>query len=81
MKARIAALLAGATLIASHQVGAATTYVDTEERCRTVYNTREEEKLVGYDVSYRYNGTEHTVRMPEDPGATVRIRVNVEPVL
>lgn len=59
----------------------ATVYVDTEERCRTVYNTREEEKLVGYDVSYRYNGSEHTVRMPEDPGATVRVRVDVEPVL
>jgi uncharacterized protein YcfJ len=59
----------------------ATVYVDTEERCRTVYNTREEEKLVGYDVSYRYNGVERTVRMPEDPGATVRVRVDVEPVL
>lgn len=56
-------------------------YVETEERCRTVYNTREEEKLVGYDVSYRYNGVERTVRMPEDPGATVRVRVDVEPVL
>lgn len=58
-----------------------TVYVDTEERCRTVYNTRQEEKLVGYDVSYRYNGVERTVRMPEDPGATVRVRVDVEPVL
>ena len=56
-------------------------YVETEERCRTVYNTREEEKLVGYDVSYEYNGVERTVRMPEDPGATVRVRVDVEPVL
>lgn len=58
-----------------------TVYVDTEERCRTVYNTRQEEKLVGYDVSYRYNGVERTVRMPDDPGATVRVRVDVEPVL
>ncbi len=58
-----------------------TVYVETEERCRTVYNTREEEKLVGYDVSYSYNGIERTVRMPEDPGATVRVRVDVEPVL
>ena len=58
-----------------------TVYVDTQERCRTVYNTREEEKLVGYDVSYSYNGVERTVRMPEDPGATVRVRVDVEPVL
>lgn len=59
----------------------ATVYVDTVERCRTVQATRQEEKLVGYDVSYRYNGSQHTVRMPEDPGNTVRVRVDVEPVL
>jgi uncharacterized protein YcfJ len=56
-------------------------YVETEERCRTVYNTRQEEKLVGYDVSYSYNGIERTVRMSDDPGRTVRVRVDVEPVL
>jgi len=58
-----------------------TVYVETEERCRTVHRTHQEEKLVGYDVSYSYNGIERTVRMPEDPGATVRVRVDVEPVL
>jgi uncharacterized protein YcfJ len=65
----------------SNDARRSTVYVDTEERCRTVYNTRQEEKLVGYDVSYRYNGVERTVRMPDDPGATVRVRVDVEPVL
>ena len=59
----------------------ATVYVDTEERCRTVYNTSQEEKLVGYDVRYSYNGSQHTVRMADDPGPTVRVRVDVEPVL
>lgn len=58
-----------------------TVYVDTQERCRTEYDTRQEEKLIGYDVRYSYNGTEHTVRMPDDPGASVQVRVNVEPVL
>src|SRR5690606_31379955 len=55
-------------------------YVDTQQRCRTVYASVQEEKLVGYDVSYRYNGVLHTVRMPQDPGATVRVRIDVEPV-
>jgi len=54
---------------------------DTVERCRTVSTTREEEKLVGYDVRYSYNGSEHTVRMDRDPGETVRVRVNIDPVL
>lgn len=56
-------------------------YVDTVERCRTVNTTNQEEKLVGYDVRYSYNGFEQTVRMDRDPGETVRVRVNVEPVL
>ena len=55
--------------------------LDTVERCKTVSRYEQEEKLVGYDVVYRYNGEEYKVRMPEDPGATVRVRVNVEPVI
>jgi uncharacterized protein YcfJ len=55
-------------------------YVDTVERCRTVHNTVQEEKLVGYDVRYSYNGAQYTVRLPEDPGTTLQVRVNVEPV-
>jgi uncharacterized protein YcfJ len=50
------------------------------ERCKTVSSTRQEEKLVGYDVRYSYNGSERTVRLDRDPGATVKIRVSVEPV-
>jgi uncharacterized protein YcfJ len=57
------------------------TYYETVERCRTTYVNQQEEKLVGYDVRYSYNGSQHTVRMPEDPGSTVRVRVDVEPVL
>lgn len=55
--------------------------LETVERCETVYHYEQEEKLVGYDVLYRYNGEDYKVRMPSDPGATVRVRVNVEPVI
>ena len=55
--------------------------LDTVERCETVQKYQQEEKLVGYDVLYRYNGADYTVRMPENPGPTVRVRVNVEPVI
>ena len=55
--------------------------LETVERCETVYHYEQEEKLVGYDVLYRYNGEDYTVRMPREPGATVRVRVNVEPVI
>ncbi len=55
--------------------------IELVERCETAYDFREEQKLVGYDVLYGYNGQEYSVRMSRDPGASVRIRVNVEPVL
>ncbi|MDT8398426.1 MAG: glycine zipper 2TM domain-containing protein [Pseudomonadales bacterium] len=55
-------------------------YHDTIEHCKTVYESTQEDKLVGYDVSYSYNGREYSVRMDQDPGATVRLRVDVEPV-
>jgi uncharacterized protein YcfJ len=80
----VGAMLGGSIardIVRNNDNNRATVYVDTVERCRTVRTTRQEEKLVGYDVSYSYNGAQHTVRMPEDPGNTVRVRVDVEPVL
>lgn len=56
-------------------------YYETVERCETVYDNYLEDRLVGYDVIYSYNNQEHTVRTQRDPGATIRVRVNVEPVL
>ena len=56
-------------------------YYETIERCETVYDTYLEERLVGYDVLYSYNNQEYSVRTQRDPGATIRVRVNVEPVL
>ncbi len=54
---------------------------ETVERCETVYDSYLEDRLVGYDVVYSYNNREYTVRTQRDPGATIRVRVNVEPVL
>ena len=63
---------------ANHEHDTVTT--QTVERCRNVASTHQEDKLVGYDVRYRYNGNEQTVRMDHDPGDTVKIRVSAEPV-
>jgi uncharacterized protein YcfJ len=56
------------------------TYFDTVERCEVVNRYHQEEKLVGYDVTYSYNGREYSVRMPRDPGATIRLKVDVTPI-
>jgi uncharacterized protein YcfJ len=42
------------------------TYETTESRCQTVYDSVEQQ--AGYDVRYRLDGVEHTVRMDHDPG-------------
>ncbi len=53
----------------------------TVQRCETVYQRHEEERLIGYQVTYLYNGEEHSVRTDSDPGEEIRLRVNVQPVL
>ena len=55
-------------------------YEGTEtEVCRTVYRTERAQEIIGYDVSYSYNGAVYTSRMDYDPGNTIRLRVNVSP--
>jgi uncharacterized protein YcfJ len=55
--------------------------VETVQRCETVYRSREEERIVGYQVTYNYNGQDYTVRTDSDPGERIRVRVSVQPVL
>jgi len=54
------------------------TYTEPVERCRVEHEYYERERLVGYDVKYRYNGEVYHARMDRDPGSTVRVRVNVQ---
>jgi len=55
------------------------TYVDhnrTRTRCADRYDEREEERVVGYRVTYYYDGMRYTSRMDRDPGSTVRVAVS-----
>lgn len=47
------------------------------QRCRTFDNWQE--VVRGYNVTYRYNGRDVTVRLPYDPGPNVRVAVSVIP--
>lgn len=44
------------------------------ERCRVIDNYHQE--IVGYDVTYRYNGRNYTTRLPYDPGKWLSLNVN-----
>jgi len=49
------------------------------ERCTTETAWREEERIEGYRVTYRYRGELFTTRMDHDPGSRLRIRLIAEP--
>jgi len=53
------------------KVQGADTYTTTEQRCDTVYDSREVPD--GYEVTYALNGTEHRVHMDHDPGKTLPV--------
>ena len=53
---------------------------EDREVCETHHTARVEERLLGYDVAYEYNGHVYNVRMGSDPGAQVRLRVSHTPV-
>ena len=50
-----------------------------EERCETVREARYEDRLEGYDVTYRYQGRLYHTRTATDPGRRLRVRVEVTP--
>jgi uncharacterized protein YcfJ len=47
----------------------------TAPNCRTVQSTRE--VVNGYDVVYRYNGRDASVRLPYNPGDTLKVAISV----
>ncbi len=51
------------------------------ERCDTYYEVEQFDKLVGYDVTYEYNGNTYRTRTSRDPGDQIKIAVSVRPLL
>lgn len=54
--------------------------VRTVERCETRYQSYEDRRIEGYNVTYVYGGREYTTRTRQEPGHRVRVRVAVTPV-
>ena len=50
------------------------------ERCKTVISERQEQRIDGYNVVYKYQGQKYATRMPYDPGREIRVRVDIRPV-
>lgn len=57
-----------------------TTYVEQEvERCRWVQAGYDDERVVGYRVSYEYAGRRYETVTDYHPGSQLRVRVDVRP--
>jgi len=55
-------------------------YTETQKRCEIQKSWRTEERISGWDVTYKYHGEIYQTRMREQPGDHIRIRVHVEPI-
>lgn len=55
-------------------------HVGYEEVCKTVVEHTVEQRIDGYEVSYRYGGRTYQTFMPHDPGARIPVDVNIRPV-
>lgn len=52
----------------------------TVSRCDVTQVLRTQEQVVGYDVSYEYQGKIYHTRMADRPGREIRVKVIVQPV-
>lgn len=55
-------------------------YTSVEQRCETTRSRHTEERIIGYDVRYRYNGQEFVTRTDYDPGPRLKVKVAVTPI-
>ncbi len=55
--------------------------VSYEDVCETRTSYHEEQRIEGYEVSYKYKGERFTTVMDEHPGKRIKVRVHVSPVV
>lgn len=75
----VAGAVLGATVGHSVSESRAHSRVESRDICDTVYDETREERTVGYQVEYRYEGRTYSTRMDHDPGDSIRLRVTAYP--
>ncbi len=81
--ATIAGALLGGSVArdaAGRQGGGSAYTTTTETRCRSVNEYHDEQRVVGYRVTYRYHGRNFVTRTEHDPGSHLRLQVTAVPV-
>ncbi len=88
---RRAATIAGALIGGSigHDSARRGRYVETggryqtryEQRCYVETDYEQDERVTGYDVTYRYNGRVYQTQTDHHPGDRIQVEVQVSPIL
>src|SRR5690625_5034910 len=79
--ATVAGTIAGAAMGQNMADRGGNSYTTSyQDRCSTYRNTYTEERVVGYDLHYGYNGQEYVTRTDHDPGSHIKLRIDVTPV-
>ena len=55
-------------------------YAALEDRCGINTEWKETHQIIGWDVTYEYQGVTYLTRMQDEPGDRIQVQVNVEPV-
>ena len=82
-KHRTGATIAGAIVgasIADDNPRVVTQRRGIQNNCKMVPTRWEEERIIGYNVVYRYNGRTFETRLPFEPGDSLKIRVMIVPM-
>lgn len=69
----------GAVTLVANQLSDVDVASPARRDCRMVEAVREDRRISGYDVEYRYKGQLYMSSMDHDPGNKLRIRVTVAP--
>jgi uncharacterized protein YcfJ len=69
--ATVIGLIGGAAV--GNNIEGSGSYVQNVQQCST--QTYYENRTVGYNVTYEYAGKQHSVQLPYDPGATIRLEL------
>jgi uncharacterized protein YcfJ len=79
---RVAGALLGASIgnDISHRSAPARVEYRDEQRCDVSYSTEYGHEMVGYDVTYEYGGNMYHTRMDRNPGAEIKVAVDVRPL-
>jgi len=56
-----------------------TEYVE-EERCEVTHDVSYKDRIIGYDVTYKYRGKTYHTQMDTPPGKRIKVAVDVRPI-